>query len=76
MWGAIASGWGIPAIALTVALVFSGVSFRFGRYVPHQSQEQSRGFLDSSLGVRRLYRHHSVCDFWILHQGILSIASR
>jgi hypothetical protein len=30
MWGAIASGWGIPAIALTVALVFSGVSFRFG----------------------------------------------
>lgn len=30
MWGAIATGWGIPAIALTVALVFSGVSFRFG----------------------------------------------
>jgi hypothetical protein len=30
MWGALASGWGIPAIALTVALVFSGVSFRFG----------------------------------------------
>lgn len=30
MWGAIATGWGIPAIALTIALVFSGVSFRFG----------------------------------------------
>ncbi len=30
MWGAIASGWGIPGIAVTVALVFSGVSFRFG----------------------------------------------
>lgn len=30
MWGAIAAGWGIPAIALTIALVFSGVSFRFG----------------------------------------------
>ncbi|TAQ90209.1 hypothetical protein B7494_g1507 [Chlorociboria aeruginascens] len=24
------AGWGIPAIALTIALVFSGVSFRFG----------------------------------------------
>jgi hypothetical protein len=30
MWGAMATGWGIPAIGLTVALVFSGVSFRFG----------------------------------------------
>jgi hypothetical protein len=30
MWGALATGWGIPAIGLTVALVFSGVSFRFG----------------------------------------------
>ena len=30
MWGAFAAGWGIPAIGLTVALVFSGVSFRFG----------------------------------------------
>ena len=30
MWGALATGWGIPAIALTVSLVFSGVSFRFG----------------------------------------------
>ena len=30
MWGAIATGWGIPAIALTLALVFSGVSYRFG----------------------------------------------
>jgi hypothetical protein len=30
MWAALAAGWGIPAIALTVALVFSGVSFRFG----------------------------------------------
>jgi len=30
MYGALASGWGIPAIALTIALVFSGVSFRFG----------------------------------------------
>ena len=30
MYGALAAGWGIPAIALTIALVFSGVSFRFG----------------------------------------------
>ncbi|KAL3424807.1 hypothetical protein PVAG01_04088 [Phlyctema vagabunda] len=30
MWGALAAGWGIPAIGLTVALVLSGVSFRFG----------------------------------------------
>jgi hypothetical protein len=30
MWGALAIGWGIPAIGLTVAMVFSGVSFRFG----------------------------------------------
>ena len=30
MWGSIAAGWGIPAVALTIALVFSGVSFRFG----------------------------------------------
>ncbi|CZR50530.1 uncharacterized protein PAC_00403 [Phialocephala subalpina] len=30
MWGALAAGWGIPAIGLTVAMVFSGVSFRFG----------------------------------------------
>lgn len=30
MFGAFATGWGIPAIALAIALVFSGVSFRFG----------------------------------------------
>jgi hypothetical protein len=30
MFGAFAAGWGIPAIALTIALIFSGVSFRFG----------------------------------------------
>ncbi|TVY59390.1 hypothetical protein LCER1_G000272 [Lachnellula cervina] len=30
MWGALATGWGIPAIGLTLSLVFSGVSFRFG----------------------------------------------
>jgi hypothetical protein len=30
MWGALATGWGVPAIGLTLALVFSGVSFRFG----------------------------------------------
>lgn len=30
MWGALATGWGIPALGLTLALVFSGVSFRFG----------------------------------------------
>ncbi|KAH8602875.1 hypothetical protein B0O99DRAFT_604560 [Bisporella sp. PMI_857] len=30
MYGAFAAGWGVPAIALTLALVFSGVSFRFG----------------------------------------------
>jgi len=30
MWGALATGWGIPIIALTLSLVFTGVSFRFG----------------------------------------------
>ncbi|CAL3964007.1 unnamed protein product [Diplocarpon coronariae] len=30
MWGALATGWGIPAVALTVAMLLSGVSFRFG----------------------------------------------
>jgi hypothetical protein len=30
MWGALAAGWGIPAIALVIGLMFSGVSFRFG----------------------------------------------
>ena len=30
MYGALATGWGIPAIILTLLLVFSGVSFRFG----------------------------------------------
>lgn len=30
MWGALVVGWGIPAIGLTLALFFSGVSFRFG----------------------------------------------
>ena len=30
MYGALVAGWGIPAIGLTFALVFSGVSFRFG----------------------------------------------
>jgi hypothetical protein len=30
MYGTLIGGWGIPAIALTLAMVFSGVSFRFG----------------------------------------------
>lgn len=30
MYAALTTGWGVPAIGLTVALVFSGVSFRFG----------------------------------------------
>lgn len=30
MYGAFVAGWGVPAIGLAVALVFSGVSFRFG----------------------------------------------
>lgn len=30
MWAALAAGWGVPVIGLIVALVFSGVSFRFG----------------------------------------------
>ncbi|KAK1769536.1 hypothetical protein QBC33DRAFT_576725 [Phialemonium atrogriseum] len=30
MWLSQAAGWGIPAVGITVALVFSGVSFRFG----------------------------------------------
>lgn len=30
MYGAFAAGWGVPALCLVFALVFSGVSFRFG----------------------------------------------
>lgn len=30
MWGALAGGWGIPAVVLSIAMVFSGVSYRFG----------------------------------------------
>jgi hypothetical protein len=30
MWSSLGAGWGIPALVLTFALVFSGVSFRFG----------------------------------------------
>jgi hypothetical protein len=30
MYGALLGGWGIPFIAMTLALIFSGVSFRFG----------------------------------------------
>jgi len=30
MYGALLAGWGIPAVGLTVAMIFSGVSFRFG----------------------------------------------
>jgi hypothetical protein len=30
MFGAFAAGWGIPAVAVTIALIFSGISFRFG----------------------------------------------
>lgn len=44
MWGALAAGWGIPAIGLTVAMVFSGVSFRFGGTC-HINHENSLGDL-------------------------------
>ncbi|KFY21508.1 hypothetical protein V493_07351 [Pseudogymnoascus sp. VKM F-4281 (FW-2241)] len=30
MWGALIGGWGVPAVALAIAMVFSGVSYRFG----------------------------------------------
>lgn len=30
MYGALAVGWGVPAIGLALAMIFSGVSFRFG----------------------------------------------
>lgn len=30
MWAAQAAGWGVPVIAVVIALIFSGVSFRFG----------------------------------------------
>jgi hypothetical protein len=30
MWGAFVCGFGIPAIGITVTLIFTGVSFRFG----------------------------------------------
>jgi hypothetical protein len=30
MYGAFVAGWGVPAVGLAIALIFSGVSFRFG----------------------------------------------
>lgn len=30
MWAAFATGWGIPLVILTLSLIFSGVSYRFG----------------------------------------------
>lgn len=41
MWGALGAGWGIPAIGLTVALIFSGVSFRFGEtcHINHKNSQ-------------------------------------
>jgi hypothetical protein len=44
MWGALASGWGVPAIGLTVALVFSGVSFRFGDTCHINHKDSLAGF--------------------------------
>jgi hypothetical protein len=39
MWLSLAAGWGIPAVGIIVALVFSGVSFRFGStcHINHQN---------------------------------------
>lgn len=39
MWFSQAAGWGIPAIGIILALVFSGVSFRFGQtcHINHQN---------------------------------------
>ncbi|KAI1847380.1 hypothetical protein JX265_005561 [Neoarthrinium moseri] len=39
MWLSQALGWGIPVIGLTVLLIFSGVSFRFGQtcHINHQN---------------------------------------
>jgi len=44
MYGALAAGWGIPAIALTIALVFSGVSFRFGESCHINHKNSMAGF--------------------------------
>ena len=44
MYGALAAGWGIPAIALTIALVFSGVSFRFGESCHINHKNSLAGF--------------------------------
>lgn len=43
MFGALAAGWGIPAIGLAVALIFSGVSFRFGDtcHINHKNSKWS-----------------------------------
>lgn len=39
MWFSQAAGWGVPAVGVAVALVFSGVSFRFGPtcHINHQN---------------------------------------
>ncbi|KAI8954265.1 hypothetical protein F4801DRAFT_587639 [Xylaria longipes] len=39
MWFSQALGWGIPAVGLTLLLVFSGVSFRFGQtcHINHEN---------------------------------------
>lgn len=41
MWGALTAGWVIPAIALTVSMIFSGVSFRFGEtcHINHKNSK-------------------------------------
>lgn len=44
MWTALAMGWGMPAVALTLALLFSGVSYRFGSTC-HINHERSMAVL-------------------------------
>lgn len=64
MFGAFVTGWGIPAIALAIALVFSGVSFRFGgesaigSYLFRQRANCLRG-------TCHINHKNSLADFWI-----------
>jgi hypothetical protein len=65
MFGAFATGWGIPAIALAIALIFSGVSFRFGgKSIARKSPLQRDGLILNK-GTCHINHQNSLADFWI-----------
>ena len=90
MWGALVGGWGVPAVALAIAMVFSGVSFRFGgmsdklwsssevltwfRNLPYQPHEQPCGLLDSSSDIWWLDCHYPIHHVWILYKGLFGLS--